>query len=333
MFSRLAETPLIWVLKFFQLQQMKKGDGEQPGDPTKRGQHGKHQGCVWAKFTVLEEVPENLRVGVFAKPHSFDTVIRFSNGSSEDDTEDDAHGMAIKLLAVTGTKILAEEANAETQDFILADSPVFFAPNVWQLLKFGIAKKRGKSSEELGRMLPAIRGFKCAGKESPLVSDYWSQTPYKLGSQVVRYSAKHHEANHVSGTDQASKDFLKTAMKKRLDLGQPEARFDFLVQPAPQPQKDHIEDPTKPWDETTSPPVKVAEITIPAQDFDRDDQNELCENLSYTPWHSLPEHEPLGQINRARRVVYRASSLLRHEQRNTPRKEPTIADRPAGLGD
>ena len=57
--------------------------------------------------------------------------------------------------------------------------------------------------------------------------------------------------------------------------------------------------------------------------FDSEAQRAFGENLSYTPWHSLAEHRPLGGINRARKVVYRAISMFRHECNHAPRREPT----------
>jgi hypothetical protein len=60
--------------------------------------------------------------------------------------------------------------------------------------------------------------------------------------------------------------------------------------------------------------------------FDKSDLA-LGEQLSSTPWHALPEHRPLGSINRARRVVYDAVSKYRHEQNNEPRREPTAVPR------
>jgi hypothetical protein len=40
------------------------------------------------------------------------------------------------------------------------------------------------------------------------------------------------------------------------------------------------------------------------------------------PWHALPEHKPLGSINRLRKVVYERISLTRHVLNNTDRTEP-----------
>lgn len=84
-----------------------------------------------------------------------------------------------------------------------------------------------------------------------------------------------------------------------------------------------VEDPTIEWDSAASPFVKIATITIPKQKFDSKDQMDFCENLSMTPWHSLPEQRPLGGINRVRKAVYEAISTLRHNLNGEARTEPT----------
>ena len=49
---------------------------------------------------------------------------------------------------------------------------------------------------------------------------------------------------------------------------------------------------------------------------------EYAEHLSFTPWHSLPEHRPIGGVNRIRKTVYEQISTLRHNANKTPRREP-----------
>jgi len=84
-----------------------------------------------------------------------------------------------------------------------------------------------------------------------------------------------------------------------------------------------IEDPTIDW---KSPYQKIATLKIPAQTFEYPEQVKFCENLSYTPWHSLPEHRPLGGINRPRKQVYELISRLRNRLNNVPHKEPTTEE-------
>ena len=100
-----------------------------------------------------------------------------------------------------------------------------------------------------------------------------------------------------------------------------EPGFDFCVQFQTDAVKMPIEDPTIRW---RSPLQKVATITIPPQQFESPEQSQFCEHLSFTPWHALPEHRPLGGINRTRRSVYQTLSRIRHELNQVPRQEPTV---------
>jgi hypothetical protein len=96
-----------------------------------------------------------------------------------------------------------------------------------------------------------------------------------------------------------------------------------MVQFQTDPVKMPVEDPSIEWDEAVSPFVTVATLKIPKQTFDSEPQMAYCEALSFTPWHSLPEHQPIGGINRIRKVVYERASTLRHTANGVPRREPT----------
>jgi hypothetical protein len=77
------------------------------------------------------------------------------------------------------------------------------------------------------------------------------------------------------------------------------------------------------WPEAKSPYRTVATLKIPIQSFTSQAQLDFAKQLSYNPWHSLPEHRPLGNINRARRRVYDTLSKLRHEMNSVALYEPT----------
>ena len=83
-----------------------------------------------------------------------------------------------------------------------------------------------------------------------------------------------------------------------------------------------IEDPGVEWSESLSPFRRLATLRILAQDFDTPARMALAENLSFTPWHALAEHRPLGGINRARKLAYREISTFRHASNGVPRVEP-----------
>jgi hypothetical protein len=97
--------------------------------------------------------------------------------------------------------------------------------------------------------------------------------------------------------------------------------MEFLVQPRTSDSMD-VEDPMTEWKEQKAPFYKVAAIRIPQQTFDTADQNEFCEDLSFSPWHALPEHKPLGVTNRLRKVIYDHISRVRHEMNSAKEQEP-----------
>jgi hypothetical protein len=87
-----------------------------------------------------------------------------------------------------------------------------------------------------------------------------------------------------------------------------------------------VEDPTIVWPEDRSPFVPVARLTLLRQDLDTPERHAFGEALSFTPWHGLDAHRPLGGINRVRRVVYDAISRLRHDLNGQPRVEPAAPE-------
>jgi len=67
-------------------------------------------------------------------------------------------------------------------------------------------------------------------------------------------------------------------------------------------------------------------LRLPVQTFDSPPQVQYCETLSFSPWRTLPEHRPLGGINRARLRVYPAIARFRHEKNDVVFREPTPED-------
>ena len=297
-----------------------------------RGQHMKGHGCVRAKFEIAPDLPAALRHGVFAQPRVFDAYVRFSNGKGWDDRQGDAHGMAIKLLGVPGEKLLADEKDATTQDFILFDNPVFFIRDVADYVPFmGDFRNLKASGITFGKIVAGLKLFfspyymwrllRITGSkkpDSPLRITYWSTTPYRLGDAAVKYRATPDLAGAPPVYQVDSPDKLRLAAVAHLK--DHEARFDFFVQVQTDPATMPVEDPTVEWN---GPYQKVATLRIPPQQFDTTERKSFGENLSFTPWHSLPDHRPLGGINRARRDIYLAISKQRHELNGVPRREPT----------
>jgi hypothetical protein len=87
-------------------------------------------------------------------------------------------------------------------------------------------------------------------------------------------------------------------------------------------EKMPIEDVTVEWPEQLSPFVTVAQVRLPQQDIGGEENLAKMDAVSITPWRCTEEHRPLGNIMRARKEVYRQSSLLRHQLNHQMRKEP-----------
>jgi len=276
-----------------------------PG-PNRRGEHPKQHGGVWARFRVEKEVPPEFRLGLFEKPGHYTALVRYSNGRNADDRKPDVRGMAIKVLIPC-----AGEAPIQ-QDFILANHPVFFGRNVQHTFEFLAATASGTPAAQLAMTThPALIGFTSQVTSSPLNLTYWSQTPYKLGDGAVKYLAipsPDQKQDSIALND--SPDCLREAMIERLTFQKIGAHFDFCVNPQTDAEAMPIEDPTVEWKST---PVKLATISIYPQAFNSPGQMNFVENLRWTPWDSLPEHRPLGGINRARQWLYQDSMELRHQ--------------------
>jgi hypothetical protein len=308
-------------------------DREYPvGTVVRRDAHPKHHGLLAATF-VVDDVPVDLRHGVFAAPGQYETWVRLSNGSPriQSDRKRDQRGLAIKLLGVPGEKVLPGERDSQTQDFVLASAPRFFIRDAASYVAFARAAARRPSFRvfgyflginpfawrlhELGALAASLRHT-----NDLLTTRYWSQVPSRLGPHVVKYSVR--PVGEVAPAKPSrSPDFLREALIAHLSARP--ARFEFLVQRQRNASTMPVEDATVEWSERDSPFERVATLDIQMQRFDTPDRMALAEQLSYTPWHTLPAHEPLGGINRMRRVVYETLSAHRHARNGVPRGEPT----------
>lgn len=290
--------------------------------PFRRDAHPKMHGLVRAEFRVLPDLPEDYRYGLFATPQTYLAWIRFSGatGPIRSDADPDGHGMAVKLLGVGGEKVLPAEKDATTLDFLMVNYPTFLTSDVTEFLScIGPDKAAfvGGRPDLLAR-LDAIQNQHVA---NPLQLRYWSMTPYKLGPRAMKFSARRVDSPLDAKPAQPSNLYLRDAMIAELQAR--DVDFDFLIQLQRDAMVMPIEDASVLWDEAHSPFVRVASIHIPKQSFDSEVQTEYGENLSFTPWHALPEQRPLGGINRARKSIYTAISKLRHEMNDVPREEPT----------
>jgi hypothetical protein len=305
--------------------------------PAMRDAHAQDTGCVMASFVVDAEIPKDLQHGIFVQPKKFDAWIRFSNGNSEvlNSRVPDARGMSIKLLGVVGPKLLPDEE--ETQDFLMANNPVFFVDDL-ERYKHSLVTFHGGGylhqflallQLKFHEKLSAIR-TNFSWTTNPLYCQYWSMTSYRLGppgaGAPIKFTARPGVGVKPSIWSRLATFFSpRFALKKQLAnvLATREVCFDFFIQRYVDDRRTPVENNLIEWKVSSSKLIHVAKITLPKQNVDTADRNKLCEDLSFNPWHCLPEHKPLGAVNRARKSIYLKISAYRHQLNGTSLRVPT----------
>ncbi len=310
--------------------------------PFRRDVHIKSHGCVKATFTV-HDVERKYRWGVFRDPGTYKAWIRFSNGdyTLKPDRKWDARGMAVKLMDVGGEKLLAAQKNAPTQDFVMMNSPNYFIRDLNDYIELTEYLAKGS---DLGyflngpswnpftwrlRELKLVAGTKKRAPKNIVDAQFFSASAYKLGPQHnIKFSAVPVDCadkkppNISFKTRRSDENFLRKRLVEQLELRP--ACFDFMIQMQVPGKNMPVEDATIVWREKDSPFVPVARIEIPVQTFDTDEQNTFCENLSFNPWHSLPDHRPIGVFNRVRKALYEEVARYRWAENQRPDGEGAI---------
>lgn len=304
------------------LRELQRAKAQATGE-VRRALHAKGNLGVEAELTVLPDLPEHLRHGLFAKPATYRAYVRYSNGSGahQHDKAGDVRGVAVKVLGVPGKKVIPGMEDATTQDFlairtpstpfrdadefvglvVAARSPALALPRV--LFRFGIS--RGFSilkqlTQGLNTKLTTLASTR-----------YFSALPVQLGPYAMRYALSPHDAAEPAG-DIKTPNHLGDALAARLK--ERPVVYDLQVQLFVSEEKTPIEDASVEWREEDSPFVTVARLTLGKQDTSSPHGKrviEAIESMSFDPWHALVEHKPLGNMMRARAKAYLLSAQER----------------------
>jgi hypothetical protein len=298
------------------------------GSPLRRGFHAKlHLGAP-AELQVLDGLPGHARQGVFREPATIPAVVRFSNGhfSIQRDGKPDPRGIAIKLVGVPGPKLHPGDANAVTQDFLATSHSVTSTVrNLGQFIAFiesvsdGLGKLplrlvRRVGVREAARILKAfVRTVALPRAHSMALEHYAGTAPIQWGPYAAKFTVRPAEGTEPPRNGRRTQDFLREEMEERLRTG--DVVFDFVVQFFVDEARTPIEDTSVAWDPAVAPFVKVARLRIPRVDLADEAARETSRKvdaLSFSPWHAVHDHRPLGGVMRARKLAYEASADLRH---------------------
>jgi hypothetical protein len=225
--------------------------------------------------------------------------------------------MSIKVAAADVSNLTAGESH---HDFILNSYPVMMVGATREFLSLLRAVEAGGARAALFFLShPRAAAVAFASRQhatSHLELPYWSTTPYLFGSgRAVKYIARPASPRVTPLPSPLTSGYL--AERLSAHLAREAAEFDFFVQFQTDSRKMPIEDASVEWRERDSPYRHVARIRIPVQAVDGPGAAASCEDMSFNPWHALPEHRPLGGFNRARRDIYRAMASFRQQCRES----------------
>jgi hypothetical protein len=286
-------------------------------------------GVLRGEFAVLPDLPEHLRRGLFAEPRSYPAWVRFSGPGpyAPPDLEDLGQcSVGIKVMGVPGPKLLDDEH--ATQDLILVSPASFVTPNIrenaklqrWVRAKAPLGYAVNPFDSHLLHLFMQL--LYSPMHANPLEVQYYSNVPFLLGAgQAVQYSLRPLSRARTRIPAHPTENYLRDAMVRTLERGA--WTFEFMVQVQTDPHLMPIEDATVKWPERLSRYIPVARLRLPGQQFDSDRQLAFADVLRYNPWHSRPEHKPLGNSNRARRTMYAELAALRQAMNQVPHVEPT----------
>ena len=320
-----------------------------------RATHAKSHGLLCGTLRVLDGLPPYLAQGLFAEPGAYDVVMRLSTqpGDILPDSVSSTRGMALKVIGVEGERLPGSEDD-RTQDFVFQDVPVFQASDAksflrrfrviaatadtgnWKEALSTIMRPLESLVERTGRLSPTLRALGGHPLTHILGETFYTQVPILYG----RYMAKLSVVPYSGG--------LRALKGKQIDVRhRPDglreevvkffkhrgAVWELRAQLCTNLTQMPIEDAARRWPERLSPYRPIARITMPPQEaWSEERSRAIDDGLSFTPWHGLAAHRPLGSLMRARRIVYEESARFRAEHNRQDIREPRSLDEVLSAG-
>ena len=167
---------------------------------------------------------------------------------------------------------------------------------------------------ETVRMLRNVLTARRQTVGSVATATYWSRGAVRWGPTLaVRYLLRPEPGAGPAPRPPADDpDYLSTEAARRLASG--DIRFELCVQRYVDEKSTPIENTAVEWTEQVSPAEPVAVLTLARGDLSTADalaQAQIIEKMAFNPWNTTDEFRPLGNLNRARKEVYDASSAQR----------------------
>lgn len=290
--------------------------------PVLRPVFQKLHGVATCRLEMRKGLDLAYRTGLFATP-CYDGWIRFSSDTLETATGfGSTLGVGLKLWDVAGGTIL-DGAEGRTADFIFQNHPVFFVDDAGEMCRF---IKAGVVDGDYNLYLDdhpetvAILGEMAKPVASVLASSYWTILPAAFGSGFAKLALTPTLDIEPPAEQPADPDYLGADLAQRLQSDA--ATFTLSVQLRTDPDGMPLDRATVAWDETVSPLVPIADLTIPPQTLRPErDSDRLAFNIFRVP----ESHAPQGSLAQARKQAYAHSAQVRRTANALPATEPQEA--------
>jgi hypothetical protein len=311
--------------------------------------HAKSHGVLVGSLQILGGLPKPLAQGLFANPATYGTVLRFSTnpGDMLADSVSSPRGLAVKVLNVPG-EMLPTHAPNTTQDFLCVDAKAFGVSDAAGFLgQLKLLDKTLELSEPVKQTVSTIaRGTNTvlgiAGVHSGaldalghlythiLGETYSTVVPLRYGEYVAKLAIVPSSENlkELSGRliDAAAgynalEDLVRNFFSSHTAVWEIQVQLALVSGDTP------IEDASKQWPEDKTPFQTVAFLTVePQNSYSDARQVYVDERLSFSPWHALAAHRPLGGIMRARWKAYEEAKEFRMKRNMRCATEPVSVD-------
>lgn len=285
--------------------------GKAGWDHPKRTLHAKLTvGVADAQLAFDTDLPPAWRQGYVEAGRVYPTTIRFSNASAlcqRDDTPD-MRGIALRVALPSGG----------FHDLLMTNFPVSHARNARQFVDFAIIALSGDRATLVARLIERfgeaetqrmLNNIQQGARKSQglALESFWSRGAYLWGDAgPVRFNLCPAATPSRTSTAPAEPEDLQADFAERLRHG--DVTYRLSVQPFVDEVRTPIEDGAVEWTQDVSPSIGIATVTI-AQNTRIDAAISAgIDALSFNPWNAPPEFRPLGNLNRARGVVYAASA-------------------------
>jgi hypothetical protein len=312
-----------------------------------RSVHAKSHGILQGCLEVTSGLPADLAQGLFAKPARYPVVMRFSTipGDILDDSVSVPRGLAIKIVGVEGERLEGSEADV-TQDFLLINGPAFGAPNPKKFLSVvRLLARTTDKAQWLKKILSAVMRqvqkaiVATTGRPSATVATlgghpethilgetYYSQGPLRFGDYIAKISvapispgltALVQAPLNVNGVPNGLRQAVVEFFRDNGGVWEVRAQLCTDLEKMP------IENAAVVWPEELSPYRPIASITVKPQPAWNDARaSAVDDGMSFSAWHGLAAHRPLGGIMRARKAAYEMARRFRAERNGRVIQEP-----------